>query len=177
MATDSPSFDSGTTTPTSATGWIAKRDRHMQLINSNIYEQEVQARAKAIEETRLMKAQQREDRELAKVNKYFENTRPNTPNTPGPHTGASKPQEYQIMVEDIPFRVVKGGSKLARVSSEIYIATRSAIGISLRGADDPMLAKNTPKRAVIGGVKFVRSRNGNLHRLGAVKSKRWVLGE
>lgn len=41
--------------------------------------------------------------------------------------------------------------------------------------DDPKNANATPKKVVVGGVTFVRSKKGNLHRLGAVVAKRCVL--
>lgn len=41
--------------------------------------------------------------------------------------------------------------------------------------DDPTMANATPKRTKVGGVTFVRSKNGNLHRLGAVVSKKYGL--
>ncbi len=170
----SPALDSGTATPTSATGWIAKRDRHNQLINSNIYEQQAQARSKAIEETRQRRALQRDDRELAKVNQFLHDMHGHQSSGSASHVAHLRRQEHTIMIQDIPFRVVKGGSKLARASSEPDIWPGLGGRIGLRGVDDSSLAKNTPKRAVIGGVTFLRSKNGNLYRLGAVKSKRWV---
>lgn len=175
MSNYSPVVDSGTTTPSSATGYVVKNDRHMQLINSRIYEQQAQARSKAIEETRKAKALQRNDREVAKVNQYLDDMHPHQSRSSTSNGAAARPQEYQIMVQDIPFRVVKGGSKLARATSETYFFEPIRARVGLPRAGDPNLAKNTPKKAVIGGVTFLRSRNGNLYRLGAVKSKRWVL--
>lgn len=34
--------------------------------------------------------------------------------------------------------------------------------------------RSTPKRAIVGGVTFVRSKNGNLYRAGLIKAKRYV---
>lgn len=97
-------------TPTStSTGWIAKRDRHMQLINSAVYDKETQARTKAMEETRKLKAQRRTQREQAKVLRYAQGSTVSTPAQPS--------ADHQILVNDVPFKIMRGGSKLVRVSS------------------------------------------------------------
>ncbi|KAI2917047.1 hypothetical protein CBS147320_9408 [Aspergillus niger] len=136
--------------------WVVKRDRHMQLINTSIYDKETQARTKAMEESRQAKAQKRAQVEQARVLNYAQGVGRVHP------TGFAAPQvstadssaEYQVFVNDIPFRVSRGGGKLIRVS------------------DNPNTANATPKRVTVAGVAFVRSKNGNLHRLGAVTSKR-----
>ncbi|KAL1960961.1 hypothetical protein VTO42DRAFT_4849 [Malbranchea cinnamomea] len=133
------------------TGWISKRDRHMQLINSAIYDQETQARVKAIEESRKLKAQRRTQREQAKVMRYVHTV---GHATAGLGNNMAAPTSYQIIVQGIPFQVAQGGSKLIRISS------------------GPFAANTTPKKAIVGGVTFVRSKRGNLYRLGAVRSKK-----
>ncbi|BDD60161.1 hypothetical protein MAP00_005316 [Monascus purpureus] len=141
---------------TPGSGWVAKRDRHMQLINSAIYDKEAQARTKALEESRKLKAQKRTQIEEAKVLRYAQGAGRKFPISVTPQTAAtSQPSAgYQIFVDGIPFRISRGGSKLIRLSN------------------DPKTANNTPKKATIAGLPFVRSKNGNLHRLGAVTSKR-----
>ncbi|CEJ57756.1 hypothetical protein PMG11_06437 [Penicillium brasilianum] len=135
---------------TTFNGWVAKRDRHMQLINSAVYDKEKQARAKAMEETRKFKEQRRTEREQTKVLRYAQAVGTGaTVSTIAQPTAA-----HQILVNDIPFKISHGGSKLVRV------------------ANDPNTAKITPKRVNVAGVTFVRSKNGNLHRLGAVASKK-----
>ncbi|CAG8031738.1 unnamed protein product [Penicillium salamii] len=149
-----PTNDFQGPTPTSATstgnGWIAKRDRHMQLINSTVYEKETQARSRAMEETRKFREQQKAERQQAKVLRYAQG--------PGGvaavSTAAHSTGGHEIMVNDVAFRVGRGGSKLTRI------------------LNDPSTANNTPKRVTVAGVPFVRSKNGNLHRLGAVTSKK-----
>ncbi|KAJ6134565.1 hypothetical protein N7523_000887 [Penicillium sp. IBT 18751x] len=143
------SENDGEARPTSSsTGWIAKRDRHMQLINSAVYDKETQARARAMEETRKLKAERRAQREQAKVLRYAQGSTVTTHAQPS--------AGHQILVNDIPFKIMRGGSKLVRVSN------------------DPDKANTTPKRVTVAGVAFVRSKNGNLHRLGAVTSKKSV---
>ncbi|KAJ5183762.1 hypothetical protein N7492_001378 [Penicillium capsulatum] len=136
--------------PAPPSGWVAKRDRHMQLINSAIYDKEAQARTRAMEETRKFKEQKRTQREQAKVLRYAQGPA-------GAATVATTAQPsagHQILVNDVPFRITNGGSKLVRLSN------------------DPSTANTTPKRVTVAGVSFVRSKNGNLHRLGAVTSKK-----
>ncbi|KAE8144634.1 hypothetical protein BDV25DRAFT_166387 [Aspergillus avenaceus] len=151
-------------------GWVAKHDRHMQLINSAIYDKESQARAKAMEESRKAKEQRRAQREQAKVLRYAQGVGRQYP-TPAAQVTAEPSAEYQVHVNDIPFRVSRGGGKLIRVSGADASATLAKrAGLPL--IDDLNAANNTPKRVTIAGVTFVRSKNGNLHRLGAVTSKR-----
>ncbi|KAK2784857.1 hypothetical protein FQN52_006038 [Onygenales sp. PD_12] len=133
-------------------GWVAKRDRHMQLINSAIFDKETQARTKAIEESRKLKAQKKAQREEAKVLRHVQGVGGYQPIAV--QSGGQRAASYQISIQDIPFQVVHGGSKLIRLSN------------------DPSAANVTPKKVNIGGVNFVRSKKGNLHRLGSVISKK-----
>ncbi|KAJ5085280.1 hypothetical protein N7532_010051 [Penicillium argentinense] len=140
--------NSETRPPTTSSGWVAKRDRHMQLINAKVYDKETQARAKAMEETRKAKVLQRAQREQTKVLRYAQGAA-------GASSVAStaQPVAHQILVNDTPFQIARGGSKLIRMDN------------------DPNKANTTPKRVTVAGVAFVRSKHGNLHRLGAVTSK------
>lgn len=161
----------------SSNGWVAKRDRHMQLINSAIYDQEAQARTKAIEESRKLKAERRALREQAKVMSYAQGSGRKYPvavpaSNPSAANAPGAPTAFQILVNDIPFRVARGGSKLIRLSGALNLSRDYMFGTGLPSVDDPSTANNTPKRVSVGGVPFVRSKNGNLHRLGAVVSKR-----
>lgn len=137
----------------------------MQLINSAVYDKEKQARAKAMEETRKLKEQRRADREQTKVLRYAQ----------GPAGASVSTSSQQIIVNDVPFKVVRGGSKLVRVSSMSHFKPLVLSGTGSPVLDDPNTANTTPKRVTVAGVTFVRSKNGNLHRLGAVASKRYVL--
>ncbi|KAI5283827.1 hypothetical protein KEM52_003206 [Ascosphaera acerosa] len=148
----------------------------MQLVNSELYQKEAEARAKAIDETRRRKAQQRDEREMASVLSHVRasvNLRPRpqhlaaaTTNTStgaatipaaaaatGTGTGTGAAAAYTITLHDIPFQVANGGSKLLRLSKD--------------GGD-------TPRKVTVGGVQFVRSKTGNLHRLTAVVSKKYA---
>jgi hypothetical protein len=169
--TPSPGSTSDTTgegqAPTTiGNGWVAKRDRHMQLINSAIYDKETQARSKAIEETRKLREQKRTEREQAKVLRYAQGAGSALVSTP-----ANPAAGHQILVNEVPFKIARGGSKLIRISSAClpgYPLHRTGLPL----IDDPNTANTTPKRVTVAGVAFVRSKNGNLHRVGAVASKK-----
>ncbi|KAI1971016.1 hypothetical protein LOZ04_002675 [Ophidiomyces ophidiicola] len=152
-------------------GWVAKRDRHMQLINTAIYDQEAQARAKAIEETRKIKAQKRAERDKTKVLQFAQHAG-GPVSAPDARVATAGANSYRIVVQDIPFQITKGGSKLIRLSSEGDPGFEGDLRAGLPLIDDPSTASTTPKKVTVGGVIFVRSKNGNLHRLGAVVSKK-----
>lgn len=174
-ASKAEAADNATPPPASTNGWVAKRDRHMQLINSSIYDKEVQARTKAIAETEKSKREKRAKAEEAKVMRYAQGVR-NVHATPvaGPSGVATQPStSYQIFIHDTPFQVVRGGSKLIRQSSAPSHGS-FVHHILTYVSEDPKNANATPKKVVVGGVTFVRSKKGNLHRLGAVVAKRCV---
>lgn len=162
--------DGETRQPTTSNGWVAKRDRHMQLINSAVYDKEKQARAKAMEETRKVKEQRRAEREQTKVLRYAQAAGARATVS----TTAQPAAAHQILVNEIPFKITHGGSKLVRISSMRALYDPCIPETCLPVLDDPNTANTTPKRVSIAGVTFIRSKNGNLHRLGAVASKQCV---
>jgi hypothetical protein len=157
--------------------WVTKTDRHLQLINPAIYEKQSQQRAKAIEETRKLKRKQRDERERLKLSKHLQRVKDSL-DISGTRTSHTTPN-YEILVQGVRFRVLKNGSKLARISGEDI--TRSSgnsrgthsSGFDLRVTGDENAAKATPKSANVGGVIFYRSKNGNLYRSGVVKAHRY----
>ncbi|KAF3480829.1 zinc finger CCCH domain-containing protein [Arthroderma uncinatum] len=98
--------------------WVAKRDRHMQLINSSIFNQETQARNKAIAETRRLKEQKKAEREESMVLRHAQSA------THFPESSKIAQQSdrrtYTILVGDTPFQVAQGGSKLVSLSSTCF---------------------------------------------------------
>ncbi|KAL4916655.1 hypothetical protein BDW62DRAFT_185669 [Aspergillus aurantiobrunneus] len=154
--------------------WVTKHARHMQLINSAVYDKEAQKRVKALEETRKAKTQKKAQVEQAKVLQFAQGVGRQFSSSSTPQVSASGESsgEYQIFLNDIPFRVSRGGGKLIRVSSANPVHSALVKRAGLQLVDDPNTANNTPKRVKVAGVTFVRSKNGNLHRLGAVTSKR-----
>lgn len=164
---ESPSASGGN----AGTAWVTKQDRHLQLINTSIFEKDSQKRAKAIEQTRQQKLRQKDDREKARIVKHLQ--RGNSMRT----TEASVNNE--VDVNGIRFRVVQGGSKLVKVPGEDWPQTTSGtIGLgesvtSLQCPGDLNAAKSTPKSALVGGVRFYRSKSGNMYRSGIIKAYRY----
>jgi hypothetical protein len=169
LTEDIPSTrDDAETNAGSAPGWVAKTGRHLQLINTSIYEKDTQNRAKAMEETRKQKLKQRDDREKAKLHKHIQRLGDGNIGMAGPTAN------YEIEVQGIRFRVAKNGSKLAKVSGESFDEgyvekTRR----SSSGTGDLNAAKSTPKMALVGGVRFYRTKNGNMYRSSIIKAHRY----
>jgi len=164
------------TTTADSPSWITKTDRHLQLINSSVFGEESQRRAKAMEETRKLKLKQREEMEKLKLSKHLYRMSANNGYAAQPHSVSGN---YEINVEGIQFQVVKDGSKLVKVPGEPSNKTRgsnmaiSRSGLNLLDLGDSNSAKATPKVAMVGGVKFYRSKNGNMFRAGIVKAHRY----
>ena len=156
----------------SSTTWVTKSDRHLQLINTTVYEKETQARTRAIEQTRRHKQATRDDRERLKLMNHLSHSA----NLAASAATKSVADKYEIEIQGIRFVVSKNGSKLVKVPGSSLPRTRP----SPRGRPaQPCIGDNnspkaTPKMAVVGGVKFYRSKNGNLYRHGIVKAQRYV---
>ena len=95
-------------------GWVTKRDRHMQLINTSIYDKEIHARNKAIEDTRRQQALRRDRREKLKIQQHLNKI------TPQASRGSATATNHEITLNGLQFYVIDGGSKLARVRGEKY---------------------------------------------------------
>lgn len=98
--------------------WVSKNDRHLQLINSNIYEKESQARAKAIAESSQRKTRMKDEREKAKLAAYL-HTAPAGVATAKPANGSGA---FELTVEGIRFIVAKDGSKLVKAPGRSFSA-------------------------------------------------------
>lgn len=142
------------TTASSSQAWVSRTDRHLQLINPAIFEKQSQERARAMEETRKAKLKQRDERERLKFSRHLQNLDATLAHGHTRSQSSAVASKHEIVVQGILFRVVKNGSKLMKVPG------------------DENAAKATPKTAIIGGVKFFRSKNGNLYRSGIVKAQR-----
>ncbi|KAI4135780.1 MAG: hypothetical protein LQ347_000369 [Umbilicaria vellea] len=154
-------------------GWITKRDRHMQLINSSVFDKESQARSKAIEETRRQKAQQRDQREKLKIKNHLQFL--NAAEQPAASLSTTPNfMLHKLVINGVQFQVVDGGSKLLRVAGKTIRDTGNTPRLRLNSEflDAATAARSTPKHAKIGGVTFLRSRNGNLYRSGIVKTRK-----
>lgn len=148
----------------SSQGFVAKTGRHLQLINSSIYEKDSQTRSKAIEQTRKLKLKQRDEREKTKLHNHIQRIG-------SAITGESASSSYETEIQGIKFRVTKDGSKLAKIPGEkIKWHFQAIIGRSSSYTGDLNAAKSTPKTAMVGGVRFYRTKNGNMYRSGIVKA-------
>ncbi|KAK3694746.1 hypothetical protein B0T22DRAFT_80478 [Podospora appendiculata] len=152
--TGSSDVDPGTVSDTSSSSWVTKNDRHLQLINSSVYERDAQARTRAIEQTRRQKQALRDERERTKLLNHINRTANNAEAGSADHLASAG--RYEVTVQGIRFAVAKNGSKLVKVPGDVNSASA------------------TPKMAVVGGVRFYRSKNGNLYRHGVLKAQRYV---
>uniref|UniRef100_A0A8H7N9R8 C3H1-type domain-containing protein n=1 Tax=Bionectria ochroleuca TaxID=29856 RepID=A0A8H7N9R8_BIOOC len=123
--------------------WVTKNDRHRQIINANVYEKESQNRAKAIEQTRQRKQDEHRRGEKARFHDFLTQQQ-NAHASSGGNSNATRAANNEIIIADIRFRVLDGGKKLAKI---------------IDGSND--LAK-TPKNTILAGVKFHRTKTGNL---------------
>ncbi|CAK7271298.1 hypothetical protein SEPCBS119000_004532 [Sporothrix epigloea] len=185
---DSPALSSDS----SSSAWVARTDRHRQLINADVYEKDAQIRARAIEHTRLLNLQKRDARERAKLQSHLAYLAGGGRSADNSRAGTSTPSStYQLVIEGISFSVAKNGSKLVKVSgasaetspqnflhipswplssrTDCYGKLSRAYLKSLTG--DTHAASSTPKTAIVGGVKFYRSKNGNMYRHGVVRAQ------
>ncbi|KAL3418645.1 CCCH zinc finger protein [Phlyctema vagabunda] len=148
--------------------WISKTDRHMQLIHPSVYEKNTQSRARAIEQTKNQKLRQRDEREKLKLIRHLQRGGV----VPALKSGESH-QESEINVQGIRFQVAKDSSKLVKVPGKTLLNGRPSTSWSrLLWLGDTNSANATPKTALVGGVRFHRSKNGNLYRAGVVKAQR-----
>jgi hypothetical protein len=131
----SRSASSGAETPP---GWVSRNDRHRQLINANVYERDTQNRAKAIEQTHQNKINGYRQHEKTKFNEFLKH-QAGASSAQTNHTG-----QNELTVEGVRFRVMDGGKKLVKIP------------------DAPNSSYRTPKTAIIAGVKFYRTKTGNL---------------
>ena len=97
-----------------ASGWVTRRDRHNQLINTTVFEQKIQERIKGMEETAQKKQLQRTTRQKEKVMKVF--AAEQAPASSGYKKSAIP--NHEVNVDNIRFRVTDGGSKLVRVDGK-----------------------------------------------------------
>jgi hypothetical protein len=161
-----------------APGWVTKQDRHLQLINTTIFEKDSQNRAKAMEQTRQQKLKQRDDHEKARFIKHLQRATGNNYNS-STMRATGMTGNHEVEVNGIRFRVAQNGSKLVKVPGEDclskvdrYIGLDGPV-MSLQRPGDLNAAKSTPKSALIGGVRFHRSKSGNMYRAGIIKAHRY----
>jgi hypothetical protein len=155
-------------------GWVSKNDRHRQLINANIYEKESQNRAKAIEETRQRKIKEQRHREKKRFGEYLRRQAA-ADGFPGTSMSANSTVTNEISVNGIRFRVLDGGKKLVKAPGKFYDYPFYFVAVVINALlDDHTSPTMTPKMTVIAGVKFHRTKTGNLVAQRIVKDHRYV---
>lgn len=154
---------------------MSRNDRHRQLINANVYEKDTQTRVKAIEETRQKKLKDRKTHEKSRFNEYLRTQARAADATANSNPTAGR---NEIVIEGIHFHVADGGKKLVKApgkSSGINNAVHNSLVTNTKvptGADDRSSA--TPKTAVVAGVRFHRTKTGNLVANRIVQTQRYV---
>ena len=120
LTDDLRAADSTDTAP--ATNWIAKHDRHRQLINPSIYEREMNLRARDMEETRKLKAQRRDEREKLKINRHLQRLATQSRLQSASQSSADPSNTpYDIFISGIRFLVADGGGKLVKKAGSSVI--------------------------------------------------------
>jgi hypothetical protein len=108
--------DSGAHAKTSSdSSWVTRTDRHLQLINTAVFEKDSQTRASAIEQTQRQKRLKREQTEKSRVLNFVQQ---NGRNLPVSSNIATATTNYEIAVDGIRFQVTKHGSKLVRAAGK-----------------------------------------------------------
>jgi hypothetical protein len=152
---------------TPSDGFVLKRDRHMQLINTSVYDQKTQQRQSEIEATLQEKQRLRDAKERARVINAFQPQHPASTTYSAAST-AEPAAVRDIQINNLRFRVAADGSKLIRMFGEqTHIDT---LVHHLTCTDDSNTDPGaTPKTTKVAGVTFHRSKHGNLYRAGLVK--------
>ena len=99
------------------TSWVSKRDRHMQLISSSVYDKQANLRSKAIDQTCQERAFRKDQREKLKIYKHLQKIADGPATTSLTHQLTVRPAIHDLDIGGLRFRVSNGGSKLVRCSS------------------------------------------------------------
>ena len=111
--------------------WVSKRDRHMQLINTSIYDKEKQFRRRAMNETVCKKALAEENREKARIAKHLQSIN-NYPGKSAAVPASTGLVNYEILINGVRFRVMNGGSKLSRIFGRASVNILSSMRLTHR---------------------------------------------
>lgn len=92
--------------------WVTRTDRHLQLINRDVYERETQQRSQAIEQTLQQRRLDKARREKAQ---FLKNMQQVGGDVMAASSNSSKPaSRYEVDVEGVRFHVTQQGSKLVK---------------------------------------------------------------
>ncbi|KAI1208312.1 uncharacterized protein F4807DRAFT_430812 [Annulohypoxylon truncatum] len=139
--------------PTPTASFVTRHDRHLQMIKTDIWEKESVNRINAMEQTVRQKQLRRDKKEKA----AFMSSVVQSGASAASDNQSNAPQSaspFEVVVDGIRFRVIQKGSKL------------------VKALDDVHPPSDTPKMTTIGGVKFYRTKHGNLVRHGVVHAQR-----
>ena len=149
----------------STSSWITKHDRHTQLINRSVFGRNTQKRPTAIEESRRQRVLRNDKKDHTKSDHHIDITPRNSA-----FSTKTDSIDHNLQFNGLRFRVCNGGSKLLRD----HCKYATCIGSHAYATVAVMTSTETPKRAVIGGVTFMRSKHGNLYRSGLVRATRYA---
>ncbi|KAL8693134.1 MAG: hypothetical protein Q9218_001986 [Villophora microphyllina] len=140
---DSPARTGGTDPLQPAAAYVTKRGRHKQLINASVLDKVTLQRKQAIDESQQHKLLDIDRWERQRMHQFLKalDTLPTTSES-----------THKIEIDSLKFEILMGGSKLARIH------------------DSSDVTRPTPKRTIVHGVTFVRSKQGNLYRSGIVRA-------
>ena len=110
-------------------GWVSKRDRHMQLINTSIYDKEKLLRKKAMNETLRHKAMREEQREKARITRHLQSINSHSTKS-NAMSSSTRPATHEIMINGLRFQIMRGGSKLSRIFGKWCEDALSTMGLT-----------------------------------------------
>ena len=96
--------------------YVTKQDRHMQLINSSIFDKETQNRNSAIEQTRRRKALHKDQRQRQRVQMHLQKLPGAQSKASQSHSSSANFKVHELAVGNLRFEVCNGGSKLKKLS-------------------------------------------------------------
>ncbi|KAL8699251.1 MAG: hypothetical protein Q9224_001499 [Gallowayella concinna] len=152
--------------------YVTTNGRHRQYINASILPKVTEQRKRAIEDSQHRKALTTDRWERQRMHQYLVTLDQQRDSSVTQESPQASSKVHEIMIEGLGFRVLKGGSKLARVYGKIIVHEfhRWPVLNALTATGPSDTSRSTPKRAYVQGVTFVRSKQGNLHRSGVVRA-------
>ncbi|KAL9586286.1 MAG: hypothetical protein Q9212_001004 [Teloschistes hypoglaucus] len=142
-----------------AAAYVTKRGRHKQLINASVLDRVTLQRKQAIDDSQQRKLLATDQWERQRMHQYVETLEALPTSRGGTH---------KIEIDGLKFQILKGGSKLARIPGQHLFRPKNHPCSSTADTSDAM--RPTPKRAIVHGVPFVRSKQGNLYRSGIIRA-------
>ncbi|KAL5630978.1 hypothetical protein BROUX41_000850 [Berkeleyomyces rouxiae] len=171
IAPSSEMVTSATATTPETPSFVTRSDRHLQLINTNVYDQDASSHSRAIYLAKQQHFRDKSLREKAKLQSFLRSKAVSSIDT-----NHSNRKQYTIDISGIKYHVANGGSKLIKAGSILPLAQQHAAWPCTQRAnlfsDKLNMDGSTPKMVKVGGVKFFRSKHGNLYRESIVKAQR-----